>query len=99
MTTVLTWLAGIGSRRITQSKQSGQLHVDSESEGSDLEAEGRRLDGESESDVTIDDWQNELRTWEVGTGTNNNKRSATKTASDQPVIKPTPAHLNSEDDF
>lgn len=73
-------------------KSDGAL-LDSDSEDSDLEAEDQRLDDGSDSDVTIDEWQNESRTWQVGPV--NSTRSTTR---NDPLIKPIPAHV-SEDDF
>lgn len=84
---------GIGSRRAGL-KNDGTI-LDSDSDGSDLEAEDPRLDEDgSDSDVTIDEWHNESRTWQVGPG--NGNRSIAR--NDQPIIKPIPAHV-SEDDF
>jgi len=45
----------------------------------------------SDSDVTIDEWHNEDRTWEVGTTRNS-------APTDNLLIRPTPAHI-AEDDF
>lgn len=94
-------VSGVGSRRVTENTKNNVPLVDSESEGSDLEADDQRLEG-SESDVTIDEWQTEVRTWEVGPGNrgnnNNNNRSPSKN-NEQQLIKPTPARINSEDDF
>lgn len=82
---------GIGSRRA--GLQSEDALLDSESDESDLEAEDPRLQEGSDSDVTIEEWHNESRTWQLGPGSNN--RSVTR--NDQ-LIKPIPAHV-SEDDF
>jgi len=76
--------------------------LDSDTEGSDLEAaEDRRMDG-SESDVTIDDWQTELKAWDVGPGSNNNNNNSRPSApkrEQQQLIKPKTPHIHSEDDF
>lgn len=66
--------------------------LDLEAEDSDLEAKDPRLDDGSDSDVTIDEWQNETRTWEVGPG------PSRPLPKNEPIIKPIHAHL-SEDDF
>lgn len=83
---------GIGSRRVGVKNDTDLLNSDTED--SDLEVEDPRLEeGSSDSDVTIDEWQNESRAWQVGPG--NNNRS---TARNEPLIKPIPANI-SEDDF
>lgn len=66
--------------------------LDLETEDSDLEAEDQRLDDGSESDVNIDEWQNDARTWEVGPA------PSRPVPKNEPIIKPIPAHV-SEDDF
>ena len=77
----------------------GNLDSDTD-EGSHLDAAEDRIveDASEDSDVTIEDWQNELRTWDVGLPHSNTKRTSAA-RSDQPnLTKPIPAHV-SEDDF
>ncbi|XP_057377562.1 clusterin-associated protein 1 homolog [Daphnia carinata] len=82
----------IGSRRIGVKNDSDLLNSDTED--SDLEAEDPHLEeGSSDSDVTIDEWQNESRAWQAGPG--NTNRSITRS---EPLIKPILANV-SEDDF
>lgn len=67
--------------------------LDTDTEDSDLDAEDPRLEEGSDSDVTIDEWQNESRPWQVGLGNSNRP-----IARNEPLIKPIPANV-SEDDF
>lgn len=83
---------GIGSRRIGVKNDNDLLNSDTED--SDLEAEDPHLEeGSSDSDVTIDEWQNESRAWQVGPGNSNRSK-----ARSEPLIKPILANV-SEDDF
>lgn len=82
----------IGSRRIGVKNDNDLLNSDTED--SDLEAEDPHLEeGSSDSDVTIDEWQNESRAWQVGPGNSNRSK-----ARSEPLIKPILANV-SEDDF
>ncbi|XP_046436756.1 clusterin-associated protein 1-like isoform X2 [Daphnia pulex] len=81
----------IGSRRAGLKNESDLL--DTDTEDSDLDAEDPRLEEGSDSDVTIDEWQNESRPWQVGPGNSNRP-----IARNEPLIKPIPANV-SEDDF
>lgn len=79
---------------------NNNLDSDTDDAGSRLDAADDRLveDGSEDSDVTIDDWQTELRTWDVGAPHSNMKRTSA-VRNDQPLLtKPIPAHV-SEDDF
>jgi len=67
--------------------------LDTDTDDSDLDAEDPRLEEGSDSDVTIDEWQNESRPWQVGPGNSNRP-----IARNEPLIKPIPANV-SEDDF
>ena len=92
-------LAGNSGRRFAAAKAEalGRIGLE-ETEESDSELDddvagnlNDRLGGNSDSDVTVDEWQNELRTWEVGASRNPDKESK--------LIRPTlPAHVV-EDDF
>lgn len=77
----LTIQSGIGSRRVTGSNKRNNIdgNLDSDTDdGSHMDAPEDRIveDGSEDSDVTIEDWQNELRTWEVGVPHSNTKRTS-----------------------
>jgi len=81
------------NRRAAMSGRMGETNLlDSDSDASDLLAAEPRLNDDEDSDVSIDEWHNDMANWQVGGA--NNRSSARRDR----LIKPMPSHVT-EDDF